>query len=85
MLKRKYDQIENDEEELKFAKICSENEKHEFQRKKIKTRKSDTKTITIKKAKAMTKKRERSQKASKDRWESRDQRRENRMSSGQEE
>ena len=26
MPKRKYDQIENDEEQLKFAKICSENE-----------------------------------------------------------
>ena len=58
MPKRKYDQIENDEEELKFAKICSENEKHEFQKKRIKTSKSDTMTITIKKAKAKAKKRE---------------------------
>ena len=85
MPKRKYDQIENDEEQLKFAKICSENEKHEFLKKRIKTSKSDTKTITIKKAKATAKKSERSQKDSKDRWESRDQRRENRMSSGKEE
>ena len=58
MPKREYDQIENDEEEPKFAKICSENEKHEFQKKRIKTSKSDTKTITIKKAKATAKKRE---------------------------
>ena len=77
MPKRKYDQIENDEEELKFAKICSENEKHEFQKKRIKTSKSDTKTITITKAK-LRQKSQRGQKASKNRWESRDQRRENR-------
>ena len=56
MPKRKYDQIENDEEQLKFAKICSENEKYEFLKKRIKTSKSDTKTITIKKAKATAKK-----------------------------
>ena len=56
MPKRKHYQIENNEEELKFAKICSQNEQHEFQKKRIKTSKSDTKTITIKKAKAKAKK-----------------------------
>ena len=58
MFKRKYDQIENDEEEVKFAKICSENEKQEFQRKRTKTCRNDTKIINIKKAKAAAKMRE---------------------------
>ena len=72
MAKRRYDQIVNDEEEVKFAKICSENEQHEFQKKRIKITKSDTKIITIKKAKVTAKKSKRSQKALKNRRESRD-------------
>ena len=56
MPKRNYYQIENNEEEVKFAKICWENKKHEFQKKRIKTGKSYTKTITIKNAKATAKK-----------------------------
>ena len=36
MPKRNYYQIENNEEEVKFVKICWENKKHEFQKKRKK-------------------------------------------------
>ena len=58
MSKRKYDQIEKDEEEVKFAKNCSEMINKSSREREHKTCKSDTKTINIEKANAAVKKRE---------------------------
>ena len=58
MSKRKYDQIEKDEEEVKFAKNCSEMINKSSREREQKTYKSDTKIINIKKQKLRQKARE---------------------------